>query len=161
MKSRRKPGDIVEFEDHTKRQIVDRIDSVHISTKYGTQYFMEQYEDYRLDSHMYRVLESLDTPQCETWPSKWRSGQVVVYKYNGKEEYCEIDEVDWRFSRTEKYISYWLKNSHMLQEKEIICEWVTPSTNSDQKSYVPPLSGSKTNAAPAGERGPRLVKSTE
>lgn len=161
--ARRKVGDIIEFQDG-QYTLVDRVHAVHISSKCGTQYYLDQYDGCIGDKEIIRLIEAGPNPGelHTTWPSKYRSGQVIKYKYNGREDQGEVDEVDWRFSKDGgKELTYWLTCGHQVYEKDVICELDTRSMNSPQTNSEPPCGSISAKDVPASERGPRLVKSTE
>lgn len=159
MKAKYKPGDILEFRDRIGT-LVDRVDSVYISGFEGIQYFFEQYDGYKEEDEVMRVVESADGLPCETWEARYKEGQLVAYTYCNREESSVISDVEWCFNKRRRIIQYFLNNSHLLAEEEV-CASDTSFTNLPQAPLGTLLKDQSENSLPASERGPRLVKSTE
>lgn len=153
-------GDIIEFNDHG-HTFVDRISTVEISAKQGITYWLEQFDGTITDQNFVRLIErpSYSVP-CVTWPSKYRSGQVVEHNYLHRRETGEIEEVTWSFSKTEKHIQYWINYSPVL-EKDIICELDTRSTSSSAKTSESSSEKSFDNAPNVVKLGDYLPKNTK
>ena len=123
MKSKYRLGDIIEFLDQDQK-LVDRIVCIHISSKNGCEYWLQQYDGgYATESSVVRVVEASNEALCETWPSKFKSGQSVEFLYNRRKDIGEIDEVCWRFVPGDKEIQYYFTDGHgPVKEENILCQ---------------------------------------
>jgi len=135
-------GDIIEFWDD-KQKLVDRINCIHISSKTGCEYWLEHYDGgYVTDDLIVRVVERVSDIVVTTWPSKYKSGQMVDYLYSRHIENSEIEEVSWRVTVKEKAIQYYMKNgAGPVYEKDVLCQKsVIPTTKPPElKSGKPSL----------------------